>query len=45
MTARFADTAAHAVLLTDRDVFGDPTRSAETMRDQLIQLAFCAEAA
>jgi hypothetical protein len=45
MTARFADTAAHAVLLTDRRAFGDPAYSAETMRDELIQLAFCAEAA
>jgi hypothetical protein len=45
MTARFADTAAHAVLLTDREVFGDPSHSAETMRDRLIQLAFCADAA
>jgi hypothetical protein len=45
MTARFADTAAHAVLLTDRQAFGDPAHSAETMRDELIQLAFCAEAA
>lgn len=45
LTARFADTAAHAVLLADRKAFGDPSRSAETMRDQMIQLAFCADAA
>ncbi|MEO6703761.1 MAG: hypothetical protein ABI140_21645 [Jatrophihabitantaceae bacterium] len=45
MTARFADTAVHAVLLADRKAFGDPSRSAETMRDQMIQLAFCADAA
>ncbi|SDI96036.1 hypothetical protein SAMN05444157_1002 [Frankineae bacterium MT45] len=45
MTARFADTAAHALLLTDRETFGDPAQSAETMRDEMIQLAFCSRAA
>ncbi len=41
MTARFADTAVNAVLLADRASFGDPASSAETMRDEMIQLAFC----
>jgi hypothetical protein len=45
MTARFADTAAHAVLLADRESFGDPSSSAEKMRDEMIQLAFCPRAA
>lgn len=45
MTARFADSTVHAVLLADRQAFGDPARSAETMRDQMIQLAFGARAA
>jgi hypothetical protein len=45
MTARFADTAVHAVLLADRTSFGDPARSAETMRDEMIQLAYCRPAA
>ncbi|MGX7677734.1 hypothetical protein ACSMXN_02420 [Jatrophihabitans sp. DSM 45814] len=45
MTARFADNAVNAVLLADRESFGDPTRSAETMRDEMIQLAFCPKAA
>jgi hypothetical protein len=45
MTARFADTAVNAVLLADRESFGDPTTSAETMRDEMIQLAYCAQAA
>lgn len=44
MTAHFADIAADALLRADRASFGDPARSAETMRDQLIQLAFCAAA-
>jgi hypothetical protein len=41
MTARFADSAVTAVLQTDRASFGDPANSAETMRDEMIQLAFC----
>ena len=44
MTARFADSAVHAVLLADRESFGDPALSAETMRDEMIQLAFCSAA-
>ncbi len=40
LTARFADTAVHALLLTDRSSFGDPSTSAETMRDEMIQLAY-----
>jgi hypothetical protein len=45
LTARFADTAVNSLLLADRAVFGDPARSAETMRDQMIQLAYCSGAA
>jgi hypothetical protein len=45
MTARFADAAVNAVLLADRASFGDPTVSAETMRDQMIQLAYLPHAA
>lgn len=41
LTARFADCAVNAVLLADCATFGDPDRSAETMRDQMIQLAYC----
>jgi hypothetical protein len=45
MTARFADAAVNAVLLADRERFGDPALSAETMRDQMIQLAYLPHAA
>jgi hypothetical protein len=41
LTARFAEGAVTAVLLADRESFGDPALSAETMRDQMIQLAYC----
>jgi hypothetical protein len=45
MTARFADTAVAAVLLSDCQSFGDPARSAETMRDEMIHLAYAPQAA
>jgi hypothetical protein len=45
MTARFADAAVHAVLLADRESFGDPALSSETMRDEMIQLAYLPPAA
>ena len=45
MTARFADAVVNAVLLADRESFGDPARSAETMRDEMIQLAYLPHAA
>jgi hypothetical protein len=45
MTARFADSTVHAVLLADCNSFGDPATSAETMRDQMIQLAYLPQAA
>ena len=45
MTARFADATVRALLLADCATFGDPARSAETMRDEMIHLAFYSDAA
>jgi hypothetical protein len=45
LTARFADTTVDGILLADCRSFGDPKTSAETMRDEMISLAYLPHAA
>lgn len=44
LTMRFADATVHSLLLAGQDVFGDPSRSAEQMRNTMTVIAYSAAA-
>jgi hypothetical protein len=44
LTMRFADATVHSLLVAGREVFGDPARSAEQMRNTMTIIAYSAAA-